>query len=187
MVDNVEPQLAATEHCDALQQCDDDGCHLWVGKTGLSPTPLRASRGLFHCLLALLFLLRGAVQEKRDGEEQAHQASRAEGTLQSQHHHQLHSPLRLRLRLRQESMGESGNNLCEFCLTSCLPFTLVSPPPPSPPLPVCRFGMNRRAAFTVCITLDFPYRVMSLHCTIDTAIRAVDDNQATRTDDNPRK
>lgn len=37
--------------------------------------------------------------------------------------------------------------------------------------------MNSGVAFTVCITLAFSYLVMTLHFTISTAIRAVDDNQ----------
>lgn len=45
-------------------------------------------------------------------------------------------------------------------------------------LPVCRFGrMNTKVAFTVCITFTCPYRLMCLHRTISTCIRAVDDNQ----------
>ena len=55
--------------------------------------------------------------------------------------------------------------------TSAFTFTFAQ-------LPVCRFGrMNTKVAFTVCITFTCPYRLMCLHRTISTSIRAVDDNQ----------
>lgn len=58
-----------------------------------------------------------------------------------------------------------------FTFTFALTFTFAQ-------LSVCRFGrMNRKVAFTVCITFTCPYRLMSLHRTISTSIRAVDDNQ----------
>jgi hypothetical protein len=37
-------------------------------------------------------------------------------------------------------------------------------------------GMNRRSAYSDCITCQFPYRLTSLHLTTSTAIKAVDDN-----------
>lgn len=78
--------------------------------------------------------------------------------------------LKLRLRI-QRSMDEAVRHNHPFCFTLLLIFTIVS-------LPVCcGFGMRTSHPFTVCITREFSYMVMSLHQTISTAIEAVDDNQ----------
>lgn len=173
MIEAIDAQPATTEHCSALPQCDDDGSGLAVDAIG----PCRRDRGLGLDLdlEALLWLQhREAAQAKRKFEEEKRRAQ--EARTRRLHLHLDH----LQLQLRQ-SMGEGGSRSRSLYLTRPLVFTFAS-------LPVCRSGMNRRDAFTVCITLDFPYRVMSLHRTISTAIRAVDDNQVrSHTDNNHRR
>lgn len=176
MLQNFDTQLAAAEHCDALQQCDDDGCLHWIDRSCLR----RHSRRSRHA---------GLEKKFREGEKGERQGKEGDEEGTTSH---LRQRLHLLWGLRSGSMGERGNDDCngngtgsgsgsgcgihEFCFTFTFTrrltftLTLVS-------LPFRRFGMNRRVSFTLCITLDFPYRVMSLHCTIDTAIRAVDDNQ----------
>lgn len=61
--------------------------------------------------------------------------------------------------------------LSPAAFTVAFAFTFAQPP-------VCSVGrMNTEVDFTVCITFACPYRLMSLHQTISTSIRAVDDNQ----------
>lgn len=165
MLGTINARPTTTEHCVALQQCDDDDSRPWAGETDLR---IRTVEGGSEALFAF-----AALQERRaqEDDEQKEAAVAEEGTIRP------HVHLRLQLQQQHRSMGEEHGKDPRFCFTftHAITFTLVSPPV------WCRSGMNNKVAFafafTVCMTLAFPYRVMSLHLTISTAIRAVDDNQ----------
>jgi hypothetical protein len=177
MSEPIDTQLAATEHCQALPQCNDDGCHCRLGEPclGLQATHSRLDLWLVLLASALLALQRAQRKQRDYSEETTIQLNLEAGKKKKSAENldfELHSRPQLRLPLRKKPMGEGESSQRREGLgLTLLVFTLVS-------RPVCKSGMNRkRVAFTVCITLDFPYRVMSLHQTISTAIRAVDDNQ----------
>lgn len=152
--------LAATEHCRALQRCNDDGRRRsWLSETCLTSETPADVLDLFVVHLKSPLLRAESGRDKRQEE--------AAGSL----------PPKLELQLRKQPSMDEGVRLdCKLCLTHCLTlflilFTLVS-------LPVCcSFGMHTSHPFTVCITRESSYLVMFLHCTLSTAIRAVDDNQ----------
>ena len=150
MLTPIDGHLATTEHCELLKQCNDAGCDEIL---------LKKTRTVQNCQYLFLFNLL-LVWRLLQYCQAVGEVTR-EGALERQS--------------QQQSMGGSWAQTCKHCLTFTLTltssFTLAQ-------LPLCRFGrMNRRVAFTVCITLSCPYRLMSLHRTISTSIRAVDDNQ----------
>lgn len=170
----IDAHLATTEHCELDKPCNDAGCE---GRVIRKTTQRVQNR---QHLIALELLL---LQHRRTVGTTAR-----EGTLEHWHWHQF--------QLQQRSMGGNWNKTCKHCLaftfTLTLTLTVTSTLAFTPAfaftftfaqLPVCRFGrMNKKVyAFTVCITFTCPYRLMSLHRTISTSIRAVDDNQVCST------
>lgn len=150
----VGPSRATTEHCNTLSQCNDDGCHLWIDETYSSTSNIRAERVQYR---------RAAVWQRSQQQlvtAQTAQSIRRGGrrpTIESAPCYRFCNHSQVIFSLHSTIGGEAVR---EFCLLHSLPDLLIF---------LFTTRMNS--------TLKSMYAVMSLHRTIDTAIRAVDDNQ----------
>lgn len=92
------------------------------------------------------------------------------------------SCLYIRMCLPRDNVGEEGvreRALASSPLPSPMGSTsLTSHMLPFLPGPTRSPGMNRKPAYSTCITCQFAYTLNALHLTTSTAIKAVDDNQA---------
>jgi hypothetical protein len=164
MFERLWATVTTAEHCRVLPQCDDVGCQNFL-VTGLKcrTAKFRGNR--------ISWKVR--IVKSRFRSEGSTGATGQEGTIQRAVVAKLRFGLRSaqpRRRVWQRPFGSSmgADLLWNFCLTLHLILTILFK---------CAKRMTSQQYSDRCMTWKSAYQLMNLHQIIDTAIRAVDDNQ----------